>query len=72
MLQFIPIGPIGALAAILELMEYVGQVESSPNIGQKKVIVYTVQCNVKHLWFTTNPNYDRCQSVLHTKLQALN
>ena len=40
-------GPIGALAAILELVEYV---ESSPNIGQKKVIEYTVSnLYVKHL-----------------------
>ena len=48
-------GPIGALAAILELTEYVEpsifwQVESSPNKGQKKVTVYTVSnLYVKHL-----------------------
>ena len=54
MLQFILIeslfygtfGPIRALVAILELIEYIEplsffwQVESSPNIDQKKVIVY--------------------------------
>ena len=50
------IRPIGALAAILELIEYVEpltfwQAESSPNIGQKKVIVYIVSnLYVKHPW----------------------
>ena len=49
--QFLPIerlGPIGALSAILEIKKFCEllifwQVESSPNIGKKKVIVYTVK-----------------------------